>query len=361
MRSQLILLLTVLAISSSLFVFRQIQTEKSVPQEIIEKYVRWRKEHGKLYGSPAESQFRLNVFYDQSAYIDDSNRNYEMKARSEGVSLSGPMFEMNKFGDLTVEEFKVRYTGGARRVDEDIKEVPKINWLTQQPDKRKAEQTQLGENNLKQSYVIDIKNQGSCGSCWAFSAVATLEKFYYDKTGQRVHLSQQELLDCERSSFGCTGGYSELSFNYASTQGLSTSTTYPYYGYQSFCDYDSRKSINLGSKGSGFYYFHHPTANYLSTKGVHLSLYLYSSGMFKYLSNSPDVVDVKLTGECGFRVDHLVNMYESKDDTITIFNSWGTDWGNRGFKKLKVCDESNIWAVDSRMAHCYGEEVYIDN
>jgi C1A family cysteine protease len=55
--------------------------------------------------------------------------------------------------------------------------------------------------------VNPVKNQGSCGSCWAFSAVSSIESHHYLATGELVSLAEQQLVDCDTRCYGCNGGW----------------------------------------------------------------------------------------------------------------------------------------------------------
>jgi cathepsin L len=304
------------------------------------------KEHGKLYATPSEYNYRLNVFYDQTLYIDQSNRDYEAAAAASGQVLTGPMFEMNSFGDLSAEEFKAKYAGGAP--------LPENEVLESESPVPIEDSQQLAASNLGQSFTVNIKNQGSCGSCWAFAAVAALEKYHFDKTRARVDFSQQELVDCETGSNGCNGGYSEKAFNYASTNGLSLASKYPYKGTRGSCGRVASNSVKIGNAGSGYNGFSQSKMVQLTQKGVHSALYVYCSGKFRYVSKTNDVLDARSTGECGTGIDHVINLSSASGDTITVYNSWGTGWGVNGFKTIRVCSETSLWGSGCRYTHPYG-------
>ena len=76
--------------------------------------------------------------------------------------------------------------------------------------------------------VTDVKNQGPCGSCWAFAAAGSIESAYAIKTDKLVNLSVQQLLDCSDENCGCDGGLPHKAFEYATKNALTTDKAYPY-------------------------------------------------------------------------------------------------------------------------------------
>lgn len=78
-------------------------------------------------------------------------------------------------------------------------------------------------------YVNPIRNQGACGSCWAFSAISSLEGQHKRFTGSSIVLSEQNLVDCVYARSGCSGGWMATAWNYIkANKGVSTSSGYGY-------------------------------------------------------------------------------------------------------------------------------------
>ena len=100
--------------------------------------------------------------------------------------------------------------------------------------------------------VTGIKDQGQCGSCWAFSATGALEGHFARKTGNLISISEQNLIDCsqKQGNMGCNGGLMNQAFEYIKlNEGIDTETSYPYEGKDLKCRF---KREHVGSTDTGF-------------------------------------------------------------------------------------------------------------
>merc|ERR1712029_666146 len=144
---------------------------------------------------------------------------------------------VNKFADLTSEEFVSTYNGYQAEAFEGL---PKSNIESIGEEPESVDWRDEG-------YVTPVKDQGQCGSCWAFSAVATMEGAWFKKSGELVSLSEQQLVDCYKEDSACNGGLPETGINYViSAGGIDTEESYPYKGRKHTCEASS------GDKGASF-------------------------------------------------------------------------------------------------------------
>jgi len=104
-------------------------------------------------------------------------------------------------------------------------------------------------NWVTKGAVTPVKNQGQCGSCWAFSTTGAVEGAEYLATGKLTSYSEQQLVDCSKQNNGCNGGLMDYAFKYIETAPLETEADYPYTGQDGTCEYESSKGVG---KVAGF-------------------------------------------------------------------------------------------------------------
>ncbi|ESN92802.1 hypothetical protein HELRODRAFT_185163 [Helobdella robusta] len=308
-------------------------------QEVLDVEVDWLKFksfHNKVYANEEEENLRKRIFAVNYRFISEHNQLYDNGERSFTVGI-------NQFADMTVHEFKEMMNGlkiNAERVGGSTYLSPNINMtLPTEVDWR------------KKGLVTQVKNQGQCGSCWAFSATGSLEGQHMRKTGDLVELSEQNLVDCSTSydNNGCNGGLMDNAFEYIkANKGIDTETAYPYEGQDGECRFKKNK---IGATVTGFVDIpkgsEKKLQEALATVGPvsvaidanHQSFMLYKSGVY----DEP---------ECdGGQLDHgvLAVGYGSLNgkDYYIVKNSWATSWGDKGYvymsrNKKNQCGIANM-------------------
>jgi cathepsin L len=278
--------------------------------EYQDAFTKWAIDQGKTY-APEEFFYRYSVFKSNMDFVDAHN------AGNHTFTV-----ELNKFADLTSAEFKMIYNG--------VK-----------PELARTKITTLRDLDAPQAYpsgsldwttkgdVTGVKDQGQCGSCWAFSTTGSVEGMVKLKTGTLTSLSEQQLVDCAGSygNAGCNGGLMDNAFKYVEAHGLCSEASYPYTAKNGVC-----KTCTAVAHITGYHDITKNNENALGTSvdtGVvsvaieadQQAFQLYKSGVF----SSP----------CGTNLDHgvLVVGYgtESGQDYWKVKNSWGTGWGEAGY------------------------------
>jgi len=276
----------------------------------------WKAGHSKNYSDLGEEKVRFAIWQDNMRRITEYNQ------LNTGVFLA-----INHFGDMTNTEFrmtqngyfgkKVNGTGSTFLAPSNVVLPDSVDWR-------------------EKGYVTPVKNQGACGSCWAFSTTGSLEGQHMKKTGKLVSLSEQNLVDCSTSfgNHGCNGGLMDFGFKYIkANKGIDTEASYPYLAQDEKCTY---KADTIGATDSGFVDVTSGDEDALKTAlatvgpisvaidASHFSFQFYHTGVYNEWRCSPQNLDHGV----------LAVGYGTSDkgvDYWLVKNSWGATWGKEGY------------------------------
>ncbi|CAI0429469.1 unnamed protein product [Linum tenue] len=230
------------------------------------RYEQWMTRYGRVYGSSREKEVRYQIFKDNAALVDSFNA-----AGDKPYKLG-----TNQFADLTNEEFKTtrcRFKGHMCSLQEESFRYENVSAVPTAMDWR------------KKGAVTPIKDQGQCGSCWAFSAVGAMEGITQLSTGKLISLSEQELVDCDTK--GEDQGCGETNYPYTTADGSCSASKEgnPAATIKGYEDVPANNEVALMKAVSS-----QPIS--VAIDAGDSSFQLYESGIF--------------TGECGTELDHGV-------------------------------------------------------
>ena len=170
--------------------------------------------------------------------------------------------------------------------------------------------------------VSNVKNQGQCGSCWAFSATGVCESWARIK-GQSPSLSEQQLVDCSGSygNHGCNGGWPSKALQYVKDKGLASESEYPYTAHTQTC---KKQGGSFKISGQKSYSGCSGLTNGINSEPISVTVDAskwssYKSGVFN---------------NCGTSINHAVLLVGVVGGNWKIKNSWGTGWGETGYIRL---------------------------
>ncbi|XP_048470126.1 procathepsin L-like [Rhincodon typus] len=273
---------------------------------------------------------------DNMRYIEQHNLEHLMGKHTFTVG-------MNRYGDLTTEEFNELMNGffqaeADNSTEEDVDEGDDFD---EDVDDLESDEIEEGDDDLKfgavdwrkWGLVTQVKSQGACGSCWAFSVTGAIEGQWAKVCRRLVSLSEQNLLDCDRRNHGCSGGNKKLAFRYVRRKGIESENTYPYTAQQGPCKFQKKNTAAIIGRYRNVQRGEHYLAWALRKIGpiavslnAHLkSFHLYKKGVY---------ADSRCTQRRGHAVLLVGYGRENGMNYWLVKNSWGTEWGEEGYIKI---------------------------
>jgi len=283
------------------------------------EFNQWLANQNKSYSTDVEYQYRLSVFTANLDMIQQLN---------EGAN-GGATFSINKFADLTPQEFQAFYLGY----------VPKVSNVERSYLTLSTEAVPDTFDWISKDKVTAVKNQEQCGSCWAFSATENIESVWMiakDLTPSTFKpLAPQQIVDCDKSDGGCNGGDTITAFEYViKATGQDTEASYPYHAVNQQCQF---KAADIEASITSYKY---------ATKTKNEDEMKTATATVAPLSICVDAQPwqfytggIMTKSQCATDLDHCVQItgYDTTGATPywVVRNSWGADWGEKGFIRLE--------------------------
>jgi len=279
--------------------------------------------YGKRFGSLEEKQ-RYAYFVKNLHKADNLNSIKGNKAR----------WGVTQFMDLSPAEFRSTYLMNETKLA--LIGKPKNAKVFQ----KAAPRSPYDFDWSSKGAVTPVKNQGQCGSCWAFSATETVESAWFIAGNALTLLSEQQIVDCDTTSYGCDGGWTYLAYAYLmSTGGDDTEASYPYEAVDQTCQFNSQ---TVGATISNWAYVTQncdetQMANFLySTQPISVCV---DDETWQYYQGG-----IVTAANCGTSIDHCVQITgvitEDGEQVWNVRNSWGAAWGEKGYVWVEMMTDA---------------------
>lgn len=317
----------------------------------LNKWVKWKHEFNKTYSTLEEDEKRFVIFLENLSYIKKhENKDYKVNVNHfSDLSRDEWLNRFNKFDTTRSSTSPIAEGSEPRRGEKDwtttvTEQNGEIKDCGYNPQRGESTPSQLDWRNSHLNprgikAVNDIKNQQQCGSCWAFSTIASVEGAWalsnsLPASAPLVSLSEQQLVDCsaKEGNQGCNGGLMDQGFQYIiDNNGVCSETEYPYKAQDGQC-------IKCKTVARISSYFDvqpmNETAILVAIQNGPLSIAIEADQQSFQFYSGGIYSDI----ECGTNLDHGVNLVgygnENGKDYWILRNSWGTTWGENGYMRI---------------------------
>ncbi|XP_075827040.1 cathepsin J-like isoform X1 [Microtus pennsylvanicus] len=301
-----------------------------------DEWQEWKMKYEKSYSSLEEEAQKRAVWEENMKMI-------KMHNGENGLGKNGFTMEMNAFGDMTHKEYRKMMT-----------DIPVPAAMYEESDQGGLRNLPKFKDWRREGYVTPVRNQGNCGSCWAFAAAGAIEGQMFWRTGNLTPLSVQNLLDCSKpqGNDGCKDGAAYNAFQYVlRNKGLEAEATYPYEGREGPCRYNPKNSKAYITEPVTL----PPYEMYLlvavasigpvsaAIDASHDSFRFYSGGIYHEPNCSSYV-----TNHAVLVVGYGFDGNETDGNNYWLIkNSWGENWGINGYMKIAK-DRNNHCSIASQ-------------
>ncbi|XP_074273354.1 cysteine proteinase COT44-like [Silene latifolia] len=301
--------------------FTHINNNNNINSSSYDLFEKWCNQYGKSYPSQQEKRYRFKIFEDNLEFINNHN--------SSG--MSSYTLDINAFADLTHLEFKT-FKLGFCLSSKHLSRIKHKNPVQDSGLTRDDVGVPPSLDWREQGAVTYVKDQEYCGSSWAFSATGAMEGINKIVTGSLDILSEQELIDCDRSyDKGCDGGEMDYAYQFViENHGIDTEEDYPYIAKQEFCVEDmlERHIVTIDGYADVPPNNENELLKAVAAQPVSVGI-CGSDRYFQFYSKGI------YSGWCPINLDHAVLIvgYGSENgvDYWIVKNSWGTSWGMSGY------------------------------
>jgi C1A family cysteine protease len=289
-------------------------TEDSVMQHNMWNH--FKSNFGKTYSTADEESLRFNQFVANLKVADERNL---AEKKAGGSAVHG----VTQFTDLSQEEFTKRYLTSDPTLGK-----PSTLAMKPMDDLHKVNQS-MGLVDWTGKYTTGVKNQGSCGSCWAFSATEQIESDAIRTLGAWYELSPEQIVQCDPYDGGCNGGWPKNAYSYVNQAGgLETAQDYPYTAAAGVCRANSNL-YRIGVSNYGLWSgndIENSMGGYTQQAGP-ISICLDASNFNSYTGG--------VMWSCGKTTNHCVQAVGvDVGGYWKVRNSWGAGWGESGHIRL---------------------------